>query len=218
MTDRAHNSYRPVQVKDGGFTVVELLLSLVIVALILTLLPGTLRLNNRVWEVQDKFGIASSHSALDRYIDQRLSAAREIFERTESGNARLLFDGTPDRIRFVAPARSGPVGGGLYHFEVMLSAPESKSTQALTLRQRLYRPGGQGKTKALEATRRVPGVIKRLGFRYFGASKPGQRPGWTSRWQDRQSLPHIVEISIVARHDPSMSRTRSVRLHLASDS
>lgn len=200
---------------DHGFTVVELLLSFVIVALVLTLLPGTLRLNKRVWEAQEIFDKTSAHQSFDRYVDRRLTTAREIFDRTETGAVKLRFDGTPDRIKFVAPARSGPAAGGLYNFEFSLSNPTRGRGRVLTLRQLLFRHESQNNPDDIEAKRTVPGAIKQLRFRYFGTMDEGQVTGWSPAWQNRQTLPDMVEISILGERDPTLSRTRSVRLRFA---
>lgn len=209
--------WRRDSAQDDGFTIVELLVAFVIASLVLTLIPGALRLNDRVWDAQKTTETTSAHATLDRYLDSRLSAAREIFERTDNGDVRLLFEGGADHVQFTAPARSGPNGRGLYQFELRLKSSSENNSKVLAISQHAFAVVLKDKLATQVAERVVPGSIKNLRFRYYGMIEPDQTYGWSSDWKNRDHLPQLVEILIEARGNGAISRKRTVRLRMASN-
>ena len=177
--------------KDAGFTVVELLVSLVILALVMSFLPGTLRLGRRVWESDAVFLREEAITSFRRVIEERLTGTMPIFIRDAARGVRIEFTGEPDRVVFVSTASQGPAGGGVYRFE--LSADDGN---ALVLRQTLYRPGSEAGTPLPEARHVAPARIGGLAFRYFGQAKANEAPLWQARWTRQDTLPDLVEIAI----------------------
>ena len=200
--------------RQAGFTIVELLVSLTILTLILAFIPGTLRIGQRVWEVDRTFERREGLSSFRRHVEQRLAEAMPIYFRSRTGEVRIEFAGEPGRLAFVAPAAAGPAGGGVYHFE--LTHEGGSGRPPLILRQSLYRVPGDAKTRnddpslaaAATAEQRSRVGVAGLAFRYFGASEPERPPQWQSQWIQRDSLPDLVEISLTtAGRTPKVERT-----------
>jgi general secretion pathway protein J len=176
---------------DAGFTVAELLVSLVILALVLSLLPGSLRLGQRVWETDAAFSRHEAAAAFRRAAGERLAAAMPVFVRDPLKGLRIEFQGEPDRVTFIATAPSGPAGGGVYRFELAES-----EARALVLRQTLYRQGAE--ERALPSMTHVsPARTSGLSFRYFGAARAGEAPQWLAQWPRKDVLPDLIEISVI---------------------
>ena len=189
---------------QAGFTIVELLVSLTILTLILAFIPGTLRIGQRVWEVDHTFERREALSTFRRYVEQRLAEAMPIYLRDRATEVRIEFAGEPERLAFVATAVAGPAGGGVYRFE-LTREDGARSWRPLILRQSLYRvpEAGRGRndgaqlpqTAAVEQRSRAG--VAGLAFRYFGAPDPQKPAQWQSQWPRRDSLPDLVEISLI---------------------
>ena len=188
---------------QAGFTIIELLVSLTILTLIFAFIPGTLRIGQRVWEVDQSFERREALSTFRRYVEQRLAEAMPIFLRDRASGVRIEFSGEPGRLAFVAPAAAGPAGGGVYRFE-LTRADGAAGGQPLVLRQSLYRIPDVASARnesaslpqAAAAEQRSRAGVAGLAFRYFGAPEPQKPPQWQSQWPRRDSLPELVEISL----------------------
>ena len=195
---------------QAGFTLVELLVSLMLLTLILSFIPGTLRIGQRVWETDDRFEQRAGLSAFRRYVEQRLAEAIPIQRREESG-LRVEFIGEPRHLGFVAPASGGPAGRGIYRFD--LSREEGTPRfRPLLLRQALYRPvhalvSDQQAQAVPKAEHRSGARVADVSFRYFGAANAQEAPRWVDRWPRRDSLPELVEISVQVGQPARTQRT-----------
>jgi type II secretory pathway component PulJ len=184
--------------REGGFSVLEMLVSLMLLGLILSFIPGTLRIGQRVWETDEDFERRAALSTFRRYVEQRLAEAMPIHRRDRSG-LRIEFAGEPDRIAFVAPAEAGPAGGGVYRFDLR-RAEGGAGARPLVLRQALYRPAAArdaevaGRSPTLEHESAMRAAD--LSFRYFGAPNAGEPRRWLAQWPRQDSLPELVEMSV----------------------
>jgi general secretion pathway protein J len=207
---------------QAGFTVVELLISLTILTLIFAFIPGTLRVGQRIWEVDRSLERREGLASFRRYVEQRLAEAMPIYWRDREGGTLMEFTGEPGRLAFVAPAAAGPGGGGLYRFE--LTHEQGGGEQRLLLRQSLYRIHDAGNARddhawppqAAVAEQRSPMGVGRLGFRYFGAAEPQKPPQWQTQWPRRDSMPDLVEISLTPADRLAKPEQTIVQLRLGS--
>jgi prepilin-type N-terminal cleavage/methylation domain-containing protein len=184
---------------QAGFTLLELLISLMILSFILSLIPGTLRIGQRVWETDDAFEQRDSLNTFRRYLEDRLAEALPIYMRERSMSLRMEFTGEPGRVAFVAQASAGPAGGGMYRFD--FRREEGPGEQPLVLRQSLYRiadltrPQSEAAAPPSMEHRSLIGVDG-LSFRYFGAPERGKPPQWQTLWPRGDSLPDLIEMTI----------------------
>lgn len=176
---------------EAGFTVLEMLVSLLILALVMSFLPGALRLSSRVWESDAVFSRAEGTAAFLRVAEERLAEAMPVFTRDATKGLRVEFAGEPGRVSFVARASGGPAGGGVYRFE-LVQGPSG----ALVLRQSLYRANSVVPVSMPAVTHVSPGMTGGLAFRYFGAHEAGAAPAWYGQWPRGDALPDLVEIAI----------------------
>ena len=169
---------------DAGFTLVELLVSLTILALLLAMVPGTLRLGRRAWETPGQLDQASDELAALGFVQTHVKSAVPIFERDAQGVSRIAFSGGPQSLNFVVPLSGGPNGGGLYRIDL-----------GSALRISLYQGANVTAQSALRGEERALGNLSgRLQFRYFGPLQFGQVPLWHDAWPRTDRLPDLVEI------------------------
>lgn len=202
---------RPTQ---AGFTVVELLTSLAILALILSFLPGTLRVGQRVWETQEQFSRIGGQTAFYNYVQKRLSGAMPVFSRDQTGRPQIAFEGRATTVRFVSRAGAGPDGAGIYLFEFTSKKSKRDSGRALVLRQRLHISGPNQPARENNEEHLSPGRVSRLSFRYFGRPRVGEVALWQSNWSRNDALPDLIEIGVLTSGPKPVFRRRIVELRL----
>jgi general secretion pathway protein J len=179
---------------DAGFSLVELLISLTILALLLAMMPSTLRLGKRAWETTGALEETPAAAALS-FAAQSLKSALPVFQRDSSGLPHIAFDGTEQTISFVADLASGPSGGGLYRIDA--GAPIA-STDGPAVRLSLYGPDTTAQATGIEV-RDLADSYSELRFRYFGSPAPGAPNQWQSSWHRSDRLPDLVDVVATPR-------------------
>jgi prepilin-type N-terminal cleavage/methylation domain-containing protein len=187
---------------DDGFTVAEMLVSLIILALVMSFLPGTLRLGQRIWETDGALSRQEGVAAFRRAAGERLAAAMPVFVRDPLKGLRIEFQGEPDRVTFIAAAPSGPAGGGVYRFELAES-----EERVPVLRQTLYRQETEERTPLPSVTHVSPAGARGLSFRYFGPARAGEAPQWLAQWPRKDVLPALIEMTFVQGGDAPAQRS-----------
>lgn len=199
MTVRRHQ--RGVQSRpDAGFTLIEVLVSLVLLALLLALLAGGLRYARSTWEATARLDEVAAADMAETFLRARLAEAMPLYEQRRAGTVRALFSGASDSMSFVAPAPNGPAGAGLYRYT--LEAARTGATQRtlvvnlaphlpLLNDSALERP-----PERYELMRNVRSVT----FRYFGRGDLRSEPAWHTAWPRTDALPNLVEV-VIARED-----------------
>ncbi len=199
---------------EAGFTLVELLVSLTILALIMSFLPTTLTLGSRVWETQDDLSLRTGHSAFQNYVEQKLSEAMPVFARDTNGRVKFLFSGDERSLRFIAPAGAKLGKGAIYRFELSQREVDNSQNKLLVLNQQLH-PGSRNQSASHGPTELVaPISIRALAIRYFGSPSIGQSKRWLLQWRRDDALPDLVEIVVRTSEPGARSHRRVVELRL----
>jgi general secretion pathway protein J len=183
--------------RQSGFTLLELLVSLMVLAMIMAFIPGTLRIGQRVWEKDAAIERRAALSTFRRQVEQRLAEAIPLHLRDPASGLRIAFTGGPDRLAFIASADAGPAGAGVYRFD--LRRAEGGGRQPLILTQTLYRaasPGPQADNAMPALEYRSDARLIGLALRYFGSPANGETPRWQTQWPRADALPDLVEISL----------------------
>jgi general secretion pathway protein J len=165
---------------DAGFTLIEVLVSLVLLALVLALLAGGVRFARGTWD------------AAARLEEQTGADMAEA-----SGMVRVVFHGAAGALSFVAPAPNGPAGAALYRYGLEIAAEAGPGRGALVVKLAPYR-ARQTETGAEWAVQSHVLVrnVASLTLRYFGRSRPGAEPAWHAAWTRTDATPNLVELRI----------------------
>jgi prepilin-type N-terminal cleavage/methylation domain-containing protein len=191
--------------RGNGFTLIEVLVTLVLLALVLALVSGGLRFARGTWEATARLDEEAGHDIAENFLQARLSEALPLYEQGTAGTVRVAFQGHSESLRFVAPTPNGPAGAGLYRF-VLEVARGYGPGQALVVRLAPYQSeqGRPGVDTPPEAHVLV-GNVRSLSLRYFGRGALRAQPAWHTAWSRSDVLPDLIELTIArdGREDPS---------------
>lgn len=203
---------------DSGFTLVECLLALSILAMFVALLPSTVRLAKRATSFGVTLSNDTSHDAAKTAVERMLTEAMALIVKDQDGALRVAFAGGPDSVRFVAPLLTAPEGAGLYLVTLRTSVrgvnPNTRdaSRAALTMTATPVLNDASAGFDA-SAPQQEPAIrdlasgTGATGFRYFGAAVDGAPAEWMNIWPRNDRLPDLVEITW-----PRRSNVRDVSL------
>jgi len=182
-----------------GFTLVELTIALVLLALMSALMFGSLSFAGRSWDGGE--AKAEQINAM-RQTSEFLSAqigtqfplrARKIVEFP------LRFAGERNEMRYAAALPSRVAEGGVYLFRLLVVREGDKSR---LVQERLIpdpnsteEPGFNGADRSILAE-----GIGELRISYFGRDAgvaDTQTPPWRDRWDDKQRLPLLIRIEVL---------------------
>lgn len=203
--------------RSAGFTVLELLVSLVLLSLLMALVSPALRLAGRGPAIASELERRSAIEAAMAFTTQRLAEATPIYLRGDDGRLQIQFEGKPDQIGFIAPVRFDAADNGLARFELAIGT-DPDGQQGLMLSWKPWRPVSRNTAEATSGETAtgghtrvlVPGATA-LELRYFGSVRSRDEADWTANWMRTDALPKLVELAVTT---PSGARQRVVILQL----
>ncbi len=203
---------------DDGFSLIELIVSIALLALILAGMPSALRLGFRALDaVQIVDRNFANQAGLD-FVEHRAGEAYAIYDRGADGRLQIAFRGEADAVAFVAPATIGPEGG-LYWFELAaVQGPADAGREtgiSLRLSWSSFRPSSRDRAPADRRERQIASGISAFSLRYYGSPSPRTPPEWMDVWISKERLPDLIELrttSASAGH--SLTRVMKVPLRL----
>jgi general secretion pathway protein J len=181
--------------RTAGFTLLEVLLALGIVAATLAIVFGGLRVGLAAWQRGEERTAKLDHTrSLAVLLERALDGAFPYRIAPEGEReARILFEGLPDRLTFATLSPPFPTGAPAAFTAVSLSADAA----GLALRQQIL-------PNPIELDRLRPLLVdartSALRFRYLGREPEAWRDTWDVRTEE--GLPRAVEITLVTRAGP----------------
>jgi general secretion pathway protein J len=177
--DRLHRQ-RPA---EAGLTLIELLISLMLLVLITGFLAGGLAIGRRAFSADHDATVEASDRAA---LDSLASLIATALPNKVGRSAQIAFEGGRETLAFVALSAGhalpgGPLGTRIYRdgADVGVVVKLGGSSPA----------GKEVRTKALIG-------ITSLQFSYFGTLEPGKPPAWHAEWPVSDHLPDLVELDV----------------------
>ncbi len=175
-----------------GFTLVEVMIGLALLAMLMSLAAYGVQMGVRSWTraetvTADLDDIETVQGWLRRMIVRALPA----YATADPANLSIVFAGEPDTMLLVAP-QPATQGAGPPAVQRIFMAP-SNGAPGVFVRWQLNAPQGSPPPARDDL---LLDHVAMLRFGYFGAGGPGQPAAWQDRWVDRDRLPDLIRISI----------------------
>ena len=194
----------PTPARNAGFTLLEIMVAMVVLALIVTTAFGAVRLGERSWEAgharsSEMETMRSVAGVLQRQFNQILPLTW-----TRGTETILAFNGNRERIRFIAPAPQH--GGSTGLFEYTLTVETDNDDARLVLSYHLHDPDMEGFAPDGSEPHRVLLVdqLKSASFDFYGAPVADEPPDWYSQWSfEAEAYPLLVQARLIRQdHQP----------------
>lgn len=185
----------------AGFTLLEILLALVLLAFVMAGVWGALSGATRITHSADAVMAQSEQvRTVQQFLRRYLSAAGPQPYVTDSGAAARMFQGSAASMQYVAPLPRQSGHAGLYLQTVSL---EKNGAGGMSL-ELAYQPyPGDAPSAGTPVTHRLLSDLHGGQFEYLAAAAFGRSPEWRDDWRATNGLPLAVRI----RLDPAW-RTR----------
>jgi general secretion pathway protein J len=187
-----------LRLRDGGFTLVELMIALVLMAGMASILFGSLSLAARSWDGGEaKVLQVSDMRTAQTYLRAQLSAQypQRLWKAAE---LPLLFAGSREEMRYAAALPERVAEGGVYYFRLAVVRTGEKSQ--LVQERVIPDLAALQEPEFRDAERSVLAEdIAELTIGYFGRdanAADADEPTWRDRWDDQQRLPLLVRIDV----------------------
>lgn len=183
---------------DRGFTLIELTVAIVLLALIASVLYGSLSLAGDSWNKGEARAQRTSEMRSSQdFLRRTLTSQHPLRFHKVTPDQPLYFLGTRDSLAYAA-ALPGRVGGGMYYFR--LSVASDGDNPQLTLARMIpdYSATALPSFDGADVSVLAPGIGE-VRFGYFGRD-PGSAdsvpPTWRDRWDDQQRLPDLIRVDV----------------------
>ena len=190
--------------RAGGFTLLETVVALTLLATMLGLLFAGLRTGVRAWDAGTDRGDRADQLLLTySFVRKELSAAFP-WRFKDPLAVRLAFVGERERVRFVS-MRPADLGGGGLAFVSFEKEAAKGAERAGRLVMRRSPAIAEAKdfesVEAAEAFTLADGVTE-LRFEYYGAENEAAKPAWSDKWDFPQRLPTHVRLLMKGAQAP----------------
>jgi len=182
-----------------GFTLLELTIALVLLALMSAMLFGSLSFAGRSWDGgETKATQVNEMRQTEEFLRAQLGSQYPLRVK-KVGEFPLQFAGERNEVRFAAALPSRVAEGGIYFFRLAVVREDDKSR--LVQYRVIPDPASTDAPNFNDASRSVlADGIAELRISYFGRDSGAvatDAPTWRDRWDDPQQLPLLVRIEVV---------------------
>ena len=201
---------RPPRSRPQGFTLVELLVGLTLMALVSVILFGGMRFGLRAWETgggraERAMGIEMVQSLLRRQLAQAKAPANDVAKSAQGqtppgqsapGQSMPALLGRSDRVTFVAPAPAFDEAGGDFVFVLGGSGDNGHSSLVLAwtpVQPSTSPPGGM---RGTGSTATLVDDVATIELAYYGVSDPQRPAQWWDKWDGALGLPQLVRVRL----------------------
>jgi general secretion pathway protein J len=174
--------------RAAGYTLIEMLVSLIIVGFISALMLSGLNTGRRVWERADIANLAGETvSGAQMLLRERLEHAFPA-TRYDKIPTYADFTGNAEAVNFLSPPRDIHAPQGLMRYTLGLASNgDLVLSSASDLAVDPHAPGEQ-----LVLLHNV----QQLDIAYFGVVPPDKAPNWHDQWGQRALLPLLIRIRV----------------------
>jgi general secretion pathway protein J len=180
--------------RQSGFTLVELLVAITILAMVLASVAGTVRVSSRLaGSVTERAHSVDRQVQIRSFLRRHLSRASVAKVREADGRENVVFSGSLRRITFVAPLSESAAVGGLHW--LTLQVEDYEEGQRLVLLHEPFLPQSRGGDWQQDSGREVLlERMQRIEFGYLGDDSTASY--WSDEWNDPDVIPALIRIQL----------------------
>jgi general secretion pathway protein J len=182
---------------QSGFTLVELMVAITILAMVMGAVTGTVSVSTKMAS-----NILERSHSVDRQIQIRSFLRRELQQAMttpvteDNGRKHVAFSGLPQSISFVAPLPESASIGGLHR--LTLQVEEHEDSESLVLLHEPFLPQLRPGAGQDDVSREVLlEGMESIEFSYIRDDSPSSR--WSGNWDDPARLPALIQIRFGSR-------------------
>ena len=193
--------------REGGFTLLELLISLTLLGGLGVVMFGGLWYGLQTWHRASVFDERADDMTVVRHaLDQALGRAYPLYlgsgKSPSAGIAPglpqdkpgIAFIGTPTAIQFLAPTPQSLGGGGMTRFQLRVTPSEKGIGYSLIMRAQPELTN----TPDQWITSSILDHAKEILFSYYtGNIDSSVSPKWLKHWEHQAMLPRLIRMSVV---------------------
>jgi general secretion pathway protein J len=190
--------------RSGGFTLLETVVALTLLAMMLGMLFAGLRTGVRAWDAGTERGDRADQLLLTfSFVRKELSAAFP-WRFKDPLAVRLAFTGERDRLRFVSMRPADLGGGGLAFVSFAYEAARGAERGGRLVMQRAPALADAKDFESVDAaeTFALAEGVTDVRFEYYGAENETAKPAWSDKWDFPQRLPSHVRLAMKAGSTP----------------
>jgi len=192
-----------IAIRSGGFTLVELLVALTILALMLGVTMNSLSFSLRTSGSVESAIAGKEYTHLaTRAFREQLQQAVPLLRVSTVGQKKLDFDGDSNTVEFVAPLRGAGTSGGLHRIRFVIEEEPSfeENRGRLVMHYRPYSVDTNATNNDIDGK-----VVVLDGFASarFSFSDIVTSAGvdWTPKWRELMRLPDLVRLQVDYAND-----------------
>ena len=174
---------------EQGLTLIELLLSLAVLAVLTGFLAGGLSMGRRAFDADRANRIGSASSAAIQVISNLIGSAVPIPARAGSQVSGVMFDGRKEALLFVGLSEGRSLRGGPHKFSLRQSG--SDLVLDVTASPTAANAPEPSPTRVV-----VLGGVSKIHFEYFGKTNASAVPSWHTDWSRAEHLPDLVSVRV----------------------
>jgi general secretion pathway protein J len=183
---------------QAGFTLIEVLISITVLAMLGTLIASGTRLGGRAWNSAERQTNGTDDVVLVQdFFRRTITRTLPIFATDDPRDSTVQFAGTSDTLELMAPQPGTQYRGPAVQERFYVG--QAGGSRALFVGLRLDASPPSTAQKAVV----VLDHVSQVRFGYFGSAGPGMPPAWQDSWSNLGRLPDLIRIDIV-RDDPKL--------------
>ncbi len=188
---------------EAGFTLLEVLVSLVLLSLTTALLTESLRAGRTALSAVSRINAIAPVAATQTYLRHALAQAQAQPRRVAANSADMNFTGTPQSVAFhTAHAPQGQFQG-LYRIEIGPTSSDQRGAFDLDLTQVLWRSPGSTAPELIKRATQLIGNVASVDFTFYGDMDDNAGASWHNQWSHPIKLPTLVALDVTfAAGDP----------------